>query len=315
MSAPVSIGLDAGGTQTRWAAVNAQGSLCAEGEVAPISGLMLTDPSKRPQLNQALRELAEALAPLGPVAALYGGITGVAEPEGPAAQALNQALAEALQAPVQRVACHSDMDIAYRAAFAPGAGHLVYAGTGAIAVHLDAAGTLHRAGGRGYLLGDEGGGYWIAREALALLWRREDEQPGQWQGSPLARAVFARLGGADWARSRQFVYGGDRGAIGRLALAVAEAATEDPDARALLRRAGTELARLARILAQRHGAKPVLAAGRVLLLHPLVLDGLREALPPSLPVRSGQLQAHTTAAQLAHQLGHQLAHQSLFPKP
>jgi hypothetical protein len=44
----------------------------------------------------------------------------------------------------------------------------------------------------------------------------------------------------------------------------------------------------------------VLVAGRALLLHPILLDGLREALPPSLPLRSGQLQAHTTAAQLAH---------------
>ncbi|MBH9576558.1 N-acetylglucosamine kinase [Inhella proteolytica] len=298
----LSIGLDAGGTQTRWAAVNAQGSLCAEGEVAPISGLLLADPAKRQQLQQALSELAEALAPLGRAVALYGGITGVAEPEGPVAQELNRRLAEALQIEPARVACHSDMDIAYRAAFAPGAGYLVYAGTGAIAVHLDAAGQLHRAGGRGYLLGDEGGGYWIAREALATVWRREDEAPESWRESPLACALFERLGGADWARSRQFMYGGDRGSIGRLALAVAEAASTDPQARALLRRAGTELARLPLSLSRRFGAKPVLAAGRALLLHPLVLDGLREALPPSLPLTSGQLAPHTTAAQLAHTL-------------
>ena len=299
---PLSIGLDAGGTQTRWAAVNAQGSLCAEGEVAPISGLLLADPAKRQQLQQALSELAQALAPLGQAVALYGGITGVAEPEGPVAQELNRRLAEALQIEPARVACHSDMDIAYRAAFAPGAGYLVYAGTGAIAVHLDAAGQLHRAGGRGYLLGDEGGGYWIAREALATVWRREDEAPESWRDSPLACALFERLGGADWARSRQFMYGGDRGSIGRLALAVAEAASTDPQARALLRRAGTELARLPLSLSRRFGMKPVLAAGRALLLHPLVLDGLREALPPSLPLTSGQLQPHTTAAQLAHTL-------------
>lgn len=299
---PLSIGLDAGGTQTRWAAVNAQGSLCAEGEVAPISGLLLADPAKRQQLQQALSELAQALAPLGQAVALYGGITGVAEPEGPVAQELNRRLAETLRIEPARVACHSDMDIAYRAAFAPGAGYLVYAGTGAIAVHLDASGQLHRAGGRGYLLGDEGGGYWIAREALAAVWRREDEAPESWRDSPLACALFERLGGPDWARSRQFMYGGDRGSIGRLALAVAEAAAQDPQARALLRRAGTELARLPLALSRRFGMKPVLAAGRALLLHPLVLDGLREALPPQLPLTSGQLQPHTTAAQLAHTL-------------
>ncbi|WP_310737533.1 N-acetylglucosamine kinase [Inhella gelatinilytica] len=299
---PLAIGLDAGGTHTRWAAVDPQGRLCAEGEVAPLSGLMLADPSKRAQLQLALRELSQALAIHGQAAAVYGGITGVAEPEGPAAQALNQALAEALALPIGRVACHSDMDIAYRAAFAPAEGYLVYAGTGAIAVHLDAPGVLHRAGGRGYLLGDEGGGFWIAREALAAIWRREDEAPGSWMNSPLARHVFDHLGGSDWARSRQFMYAGDRGAVGRLALAVAAAAPEDPQARALLRQAGGQLARLALALSHRFGPKPVLAAGRALLLHPLVLDGLQEALPPTLPLRSGQLQAHTTAAQLAHTL-------------
>lgn len=52
MNVELSIGLDAGGTQTRWAAVNAQGSLCAEGEVAPISGLLLAAPGRRALLQQ-----------------------------------------------------------------------------------------------------------------------------------------------------------------------------------------------------------------------------------------------------------------------
>jgi glucosamine kinase len=62
--------------------------------------------------------------------------------------------------------------------------------------------------------------------------------PGAWQASPMARAVFEHVGGADWSDSRQFIYGQDRGAVGKLALAVAATADQDPAAAAILRAAG-----------------------------------------------------------------------------
>jgi glucosamine kinase len=144
------------------------------------------------------------------------------------------------------------MEIAYRASFAPGEGYLVYAGTGSIGAFIDAAGQFHRAGGRGVVLDDGGGGFWIAREALRHIWRLEDEMPGAWQASPMARAVFDYVGGADWADSRQFIYGQERGAVGKLALAVAATADQDPAA-TILRAAGRELARLALALTKRFG--------------------------------------------------------------
>ena len=51
-------------------------------------------------------------------------------------------------------------------------GLVVIAGTGSIAFGRNAAGRTARAGGWGYLFGDEGGGFWIARQALraALRW-------------------------------------------------------------------------------------------------------------------------------------------------
>ncbi|MBB2488248.1 ATPase, partial [Mitsuaria sp. WAJ17] len=123
-------------------------------------------------------------------------------------------LSQALGLSPRQMRCGSDMEIAYLSAFAPGEGYLVYAGTGAIAAFIDHDGHFQRAGGRGPILGDEGGGYWIAREALAAIWRQEDEQPGSTQQSPLAQALFAAIGGSDWASTRAFVYGADRGAVG-----------------------------------------------------------------------------------------------------
>ncbi len=295
------LGLDVGGTQTRWALADAQGQVHAEGALAGFSGLMLASGAGRVQLAQTLARLAEAVLARGRPAAVYAGITGLAE--APAAAQMQALLGEALGLAPQRLVCGSDMEIACRCAFEPGAGYLLYAGTGSIAAFLDAQGQLQRAGGRGALLDDAGGGYWIAREALSAVWRREDEQPGAWRGSRLAQALFERLGGSDWASTRAFVYGSERGAIGRLALAVGEAAAAgDADALALLSRAGGELARLVLALQGRYGRRPVLAAGRALLLHPAIAQGLRAALPEGLELRLEQLQAHRNAAQLAARL-------------
>ncbi len=293
------LGLDGGGTQTRWALADAGGQLLGEGSIAPISGLQLASASGRERLLQTLQQLAAQLRPFGTPGALYAGITGLAEPG--SGRAMAGLMAQALGIAPGRTTCCSDIELAHRAAFEPGEGYLLYAGTGSIAAFVDAQGQLQRAGGRGAILGDEGGGYWIAREALAAVWRAEDEAPGRWQDSALARRLFERLGGSDWATSRAFVYGGERGAMGQLALAVAAAAQAgDSQALALLRRAGQELARLVLALVGRYGPRPVVASGRALLLHPALTESLQEQLvAEGVALSLQQLQPHQTAAQLA----------------
>lgn len=294
------MGLDAGGTATRWAAMDAAGALIAEGQCDGFGGAHVSNLDRRVELLGVLRTLAHAVGRHGRVRAIYAGVTGISDPRGAVTQELNALLADACSTDPAAVACHSDMDIAYRDAFAPDEGYLVYAGTGSIATFMDANHTLHRAGGRGFALGDEGGGYWIAKEALASIWRREDDLPGSWAENGLAQSVFDQLGSSEWAVTRQFVYGSDRGMIGRLALAVAKAAhQQDAQACALLHRAGQELGRLAVVLRKRFGPKPVIAAGRVLLLHPLVGEGLAATLPPDCPLTLRQLQPHHAAARRA----------------
>ncbi len=118
----------------------------------------------------------------------------------------------------------SDTRLAYLCAFAPGEGVLVYAGTGSAASHVAAEGGVTLVGGKGVIIDDAGGGYWIATRGLRSLLRREDARPGSAWKTPLGQAFARRSAGADWPSVRQVVYGGDRGGIGRLALAVAEAA-------------------------------------------------------------------------------------------
>ena len=308
---PAGLGLDAGGTGTRWALMSTHGGLLGEGRVAGLSALQLQDAAGRGHIKAALAEIAHEVAHLGPVGAVgavgavVAGVTGFDAHQVPL---LCTMLAAATGVGVGAVQAMTDIELACHSAFAPGEGYVVYAGTGSIAAFIDNAGTLHRAGGRGVVIDDAGGGHWIAREALRTVWRAEDETPGAGRESPLARHLFARLGGADWAHTRQWVYGAgqasggqaaSRGELGTLALAVAAAADEDPAAMALLHAAGAELARLARALIGRFGPRPLALAGRVFDLHPAIEQALRAALPAGTALQRVTLPAHHAAARMA----------------
>lgn len=268
----------------------------AEGEVAGFSGLQLASADGRAQIQSLLAELATLCAPHGAVRAVCAGITGF---DGDAAPMMAALTGAELDVPVAQVLLFNDIELACHAAFAPGEGYVVYAGTGSVAAFIDAQGVLHRAGGHGVIIDDAGGGYWIAVQALRRIWRAEDESPGAWQRSALARSMFETIGGSDWALTRHAVYGASRGEIGRLALAVARVAEEDAAARAILEAAGVELARLARAMIGRHGRRPVALAGRVFDLHPSIEAALRRLLP-SVELRPrSPVHAHQRAAQMA----------------
>lgn len=289
------LGIDAGGTQTRWALARPDGGIIAEGQVAGLSALQMGSAAGRAAVRATLAALADAVALHGRPVRLHAGLTGFGGESGQ----LVEWLSELLGIPQAAITLCSDMEIAYLAHFRPGQGYLVYAGTGSIGAFIDDSGEFHRAGGRGVVLDDGGGGFWIAREALRQVWRTEDEQPGAWQASPMARSIFDYIGGADWAQSRQFIYGQERGAVGKLALAVAASAQDDPAAMAILRAAGVELARLARALVARFGPRPVVLSGRAAELHPVIFESMRDALPAAIQLSQSSAGAHLSAARIA----------------
>ena len=291
----IGLGIDAGGTQTRWALAAGDGAILAEGTVAGLSALQMSKPEGRVSVRATFAALAnDVLAHAQPVR-VRAGLTGFG---GEGAQ-LTALLAELLGIAPAAIAMCNDIEIAYRASFNPGEGYLVYAGTGSIGAFIDSDGTFHRAGGRGVVLDDGGGGFWIAREALRHIWRLEDEAPGSWEHSAMARAVFNYVGGSDWAYSRQFIYGQERGEIGKLALSVAASAGQDPAADAILAGAGRELGRLADALIRRFGPRPVALGGRAAGLHPSIAASMRASLSPDTMLTHSAMRAHHAAARLA----------------
>lgn len=289
------LGIDAGGTQTRWALASPDGAIVAEGQVAGLSALQMGSAAGRQIVRATFSMLAQAVLKHGRPSRVRAGLTGF----GGDGEQLQRWLSELLGLGSRAIALCNDIEIAYLDSFAPGEGYLVYAGTGSIGAWIDEHHVFHRAGGRGVTLDDGGGGFWIAREALRQVWRNEDECPGVWRLSPMACAVFAHIGGDDWSLSRQFIYGQERGEVGKLALAVAATADTDPAAAAILHAAGHELARLAKALTARFGVRPVVLAGRASELHPIIATAMRAALPPATAMTQTVGHAHYAAARIA----------------
>jgi glucosamine kinase len=308
MSDGLGLGIDAGGTQTRWALARASGEIVANGSVAGLTALQMNSANGAERIGETLADLARAMQAYGQPQRVYAGLTGFSE----GGDSLRALLAEQLGVEANAVTLASDIEIACLDLYAPGEGYVVYAGTGSIAAFIDAAGTLHRAGGRGVLLDDAGGGFWIAKEALRHIWRQEDERPDSWRESPMAREIFKSIGGSDWAHTRHFVYGtaneNSRGEIGKLAIAVAAVADADPVARRILEAAGAELARLARAMVSRFGPRPVTLTGRAAQLHPVIFDAMCAALPEAIPLQMKISEAHVAAARIAAKRAHTERH-------
>ncbi|MBN8618161.1 MAG: hypothetical protein J0L63_04615 [Anaerolineae bacterium] len=121
-------------------------------------------------------------------------------------------------------------------------GVVVIAGTGAIAYGRLADGREAKAGGWGYIMGDEGSGYDIGRAALRAATQGSD---GRAPATMLTQLIPAQLGVADLTAVHKLIYSGalTRPQIARLTVSVVRADQQgDAAARALLEEAGQHLA-------------------------------------------------------------------------
>lgn len=292
------LGIDAGGTGTRWVVVDENGSVLASGFAAPLSGHLYNEQSQT-QACQILDDIAQAAHRSQPITGCKAGITGLS-PESDIASLLRDTLSQSLGLAPTAISLREDIYLLARSHFRLGEGIVVYAGTGSIAYHLTESGQTVRLGGHGLLLDDKGSGAWIGREALARILMQEEMRPGSGWHTPLGQALAGLIGATDWGSIRRFVYGGDRGTLARLAPAVAESAGQnDALAMAILARAGDELALLATGLWQRLGSQPVALCGGAAFLHPIMYQRFCEGLPAGAAVRATQPDAAYTAACLA----------------
>ncbi|MGW2284857.1 BadF/BadG/BcrA/BcrD ATPase family protein [Streptomyces phaeochromogenes] len=191
------VGLDAGGTRTRAVLASAvDGRVLGQGVSGP--GNALTVPV--PLLTE---HLAEAVARAVPepdrarVVAVASGFAGAAEtaPDEPGRLNALAALTAALRRlgiTADSVGVSSDIEAAFASApGAPADGLALVAGTGAVAMRISDRRCAVTVGGDGWLLGDDGGGFWIGRSAVRAALRMAD---GRGDPTTLADAVGRALG-------------------------------------------------------------------------------------------------------------------------
>ena len=170
------IGLDIGGTKTH--GVRFEDGRAVADESAGSSNVQNVSP------EDAAFNLAELFARIGggKVTQVYAGAGGIDTHDDAAALA---ALIEP-HVPGARITVVHDSRLLLAAGRAS-TGVAVIAGTGSAAWGRNAEGGEARAGGWGYLLGDEGSGYWLGREAVRHSLRRMN------QGLPVDELTAALL--------------------------------------------------------------------------------------------------------------------------
>jgi N-acetylglucosamine kinase-like BadF-type ATPase len=239
------LGIDAGGTKTVCLLADARGLILSEGR-GPGANLHAAGERAVESVLQQVMETALDGRTAAPEAICLG-IAGV--------DRLDEA--NTITAIMRRIGYRSrvlvvnDALIALVAGARDAPGIVVISGTGSIVYGRNGQGEAARAGGWGHMIGDEGSGYWIGREALAAVMRAAD---GRGPATRLRGEVLAHFGIDDVSRLPRIVYDRDvpRKSVAALGPLIDRAAARgDAVATRILEQAADELLLAARSVATR----------------------------------------------------------------
>lgn len=279
------LGIDAGGTKTVCQVADATGAILGESR-GPGANLQNAGELQVEKILHEVIQSATLQADAWPTSACIG-MAGVDRPED---AAIVRGILSRL-VPRCPVVVVNDALIALEAG-APGApGVVLIAGTGSIAYGRDDRGHAARAGGWGYVLGDEGSGYWLGRQALRAVLRASD---GRGPETRLTERVLAHY---DVSRPqdlvREIYYGRFKpSTVAAIASLVEDVANEgDAWALDLIETGARELSLAAQAVCDRLGLTtgPVILAGGIFRAVPRLRAGVVDSLTahrPGISVRS-----------------------------
>jgi len=235
------LGIDGGQSATKAVVGDADGRILGRGKAGPCNHVKTGD--GRAKLEGAVRDAVTAALSEAGVdwqstrfrAACFGMSGGPAD---------KQAILEALIA-ADSVETTTDARTALLGAVGGGPGVMVIAGTGSIALAQDAAGRQARAGGWGYVFGDEGGAFDLVRQAVRAALRMEEG----WGPDTLLRDSLLTAAQCQTVNDVMHAFYTDawpRSRVAALAPLVTQAAEAgDAAAAGILETAGADLARYA----------------------------------------------------------------------
>ncbi|MET1023145.1 MAG: BadF/BadG/BcrA/BcrD ATPase family protein [Pseudoxanthomonas sp.] len=248
------LGVDGGGTKTRFALVDAAGTLLAVAQLGTTYHPQVGLDGVRRILTEGVSDLlAQVQGTTDDIAQSFFGLPAYGE-DSRATATLQGIPAQVLGH--DRYVCDNDMVCGWAGSLACADGINVIAGTGSMGYGRRGAAAA-RSGGWGEAFSDEGSAYWIAIQGLNAFSRMSDGRLPRGPLHALLRAHFQLEDDLDICAQ---VYGegvGTRGDLARLSVQVAQAA-RDGDAVAIdiFQRAGRELAAIAKALHVALGFEP-----------------------------------------------------------
>ncbi len=249
-------GVDGGGTRTRAVIVDDTGAEIARAEREGAVANAAAPHEAADAVTSAVRAAAVEGGVKLPVRALWVGLAGAGR------EAARDAVTDALSRVglAEAIEVGTDVEAAFHDAFGKGTGVMLIAGTGSIAWARDERGVMHRVGGWGQDVGDEGSGYWLVMEALRCVARAED---GRGDVTKLREFLLESLGLIDPTQLVTWVASASKREIAALVPDVVRAATDgDASAGDILESAVEMLARHLTTVVERSGPwsqKPALA--------------------------------------------------------
>jgi N-acetylglucosamine kinase-like BadF-type ATPase len=266
------IGVDAGGSHTRATAVRLDGVRLASAVAGGANPRLHGESTALAQLQRCLDRLLEAVDPAAVrhIAVAVAGSTGE--------------FADSIRRLVRTLgitggcSMRSDTEVAFAAGTTAEHGIVVVAGTGAVIGEITAGKLTRYIDGNGWLVGDDGSGFWLGREAVRAVLAALD---GRGPATALTDPVCAALGtrpNRDALISAIYA----RGPAGLPPLApLVSTAAGDPVADAIMERAAEcLLAGVAALAPQDAGHMEAVIGGGVLVpsgrITMLVCTGLRD---------------------------------------
>jgi N-acetylglucosamine kinase-like BadF-type ATPase len=283
MGGPLLLGIDGGGTTTIAWLADATGSVLGRGRAGPSNAKAVGVEAARKALEKAIAgAFAEAERPSEPAEVACLGLAGFDRPED---RNLLETWAQS-GGWGRRLILVNDGDLLLAAGTVEGWGIGLISGTGSIAVGRAPDGRAARAGGWGYVFGDEGSAYAVAVAALRWYARASDgRECGVLDSDPLAGRLQLALSIKTPPEMISAIYRPevDRTRIAALAPVVVAAAEERSQAAgAILDTAAADLTAIASSVARKLNLPdsaglagiPLVLAGGFLLSSPALADAI-----------------------------------------
>jgi N-acetylglucosamine kinase-like BadF-type ATPase len=167
------IGLDGGGTKTAAELFDSTGRVLSDARGGPSNFLVIgAEQAAAVILDLCVECCSKAGIAQEHIGNVVAGLTGAGRlPEQQRMVKILVQLAVDRKLGLNSFVVESDARIALEGAFSGNPGIIVIAGTGSIVFGKDSEGVIHRAGGWGRIVGDEGSGYSIGREVFRVVAR------------------------------------------------------------------------------------------------------------------------------------------------